>query len=142
MGNYLNPFSVLILIIPVLVFPLMSFGQTAEQNSAQTQQKPQLTFSQSINRSNQELKRSKIYFLSFMKSREASYLTLAATNCANAVKTLKATQAMFPNTTRFYYQAKNKRFTACQFFEELQETASRLDPRYHIKDVSEDGCSF
>ena len=85
---------------------------------------------------------SKTYYLSFQKTREAIYLKLAATHCTNAVKVLKATQVSFPNTTRFYYKAKNRRFTACRFYEELQETALRLDPRHHIKDISNEGCDF
>lgn len=142
MGNRSHAFKFIIAMLLALVFPIISFGQASQQKSTNTPQQTQLTFSQRISQSNKELKRSKIYFLSFKKSHEVSYLTLATTQCTNAINTLKATQAMFPNTTRFYYQAKNKRFTACQFFSKLQDTASRLDPRYHIKDIADDGCNF
>ncbi len=142
MGNHSHSFKFLIFVIIVLAFPMISLGQASQQDSTKTQQKTQLTFSQQISRSNQDLKRSKIYFLSFKKSHEVSYLRLATTQCTSAIKTLKATQAMFPNTTRFHYQAKNRRFTACQFFDKLQDTASRLDPRYHIEDIADDGCNF
>ncbi len=142
MSKHLNSFFFFGLVIFFLVLPLESFSQTTQQKSVPAQPTPQITFSQRINRSSQDLERSNIYFLSFKKSHEASYLTLAATHCAYAISTLKAAQMMFPNTTRFYYQAKNKRFSACQFYKKLKETASRLDPRYHIKDVSDNGCNF
>jgi len=142
MSNHSYSFKLFILMILVLVFPMISFGQASPQTSTKSQVKTQQTFSQRINRSNQDLKRSKIYYLSYKKNHEISYLSLSAAQCTSAIKTLKATQAMFPNTTPFYYKAKNKRFTACQFFDKLQDTASRLDPRYHIKDIADDGCNF
>ncbi len=142
MEMYSNPFIYFCLAILCLVFPLMSFAQTAQQSPLPSQQKYPVPFSKSINQSDRDLKVCKTYYLSFKKSREVSYLKLAETYCSNAIKMLKATQAVYPNTTRFFYKAKNKRLTACKFFKELQETASRLDPLHHIKDVADNGCSF
>ncbi|NQU64507.1 MAG: hypothetical protein HQ517_09525 [SAR324 cluster bacterium] len=94
-----------------------------------------------MNKSDRDLKLCQTYYLSYKKGQEASYLKLAETYCISAIKVLKATQANYLNTTRFYYRAKNKRYAVCQFFEELQATASRLDIRHHIKDA-DGGCSF
>lgn len=120
----------------------MSYSQNAQQQAAPAQKRPKTTFSQSMNQSIQDLKWSKTYYLSYKKTNEAIYLKLAATHCANAINVLKATQASFPNTTRFYYKAKNKRFEACRFFGDIQETALRLAPSNQIKNIASDGCDF
>jgi len=142
MGIYLKPFGYFLLSIIFCVCPMMLVGQTAQQKSTQIQQKNRLTFSQGMNQSAQELKWSHTYYQSFKKTQTASYLKLAATHCANAIKLLETTQAMFPNTTRFYYKAKNKRFAVCQFYGKLQETALRLAPEYHIEDIANHSCKF
>ena len=124
------------------LIPNLVWGQTEPQGAQPAPPKPKVTFSQNMNQTNRELDWSRTYYLSFQKTKEAIYLKLAGAHCANAIKVLKATQASFPNTTRFHYKAKNKRYTACRFFEELQETALRLGPSHHIQDLPNEGCDF
>lgn len=135
-------FKYSLLVATLWIAPIVASGQTDQQQSAPVQKKPKIVFSQNMNQSNRELNWSRTYFLSFKKTREAIYLKLAATHCANAIKVLKATQAGFPNTTPFYYKAKNRRYTACGFFQQLQETALRLAPAHHIEDLTNQECDF
>lgn len=131
-----------VLIITLWSTPLTAFGQANQQQKAPVRKSPKVTFSQNMTLAKSELGWSKTYYQSFKKTKEAVYLKLAATHCANAVKVLKATQTGLPNTTRFYYKAKNQRYSTCRFFEQLQETALRLPPEHHIGDLPDHGCDF
>lgn len=124
------------------ILPLSVLCQGTVQQQAPVPKRPKVTYSRNMTIASRELNWSQTYFDSYKKTKEAIYLKLAATHCTNAVNVLKATQASLPNTTRFYYKAKNKRFDACRFFKKLQDTALRLDPRHYINDLHDGGCKF
>ena len=135
-------FKIGIITIWILLIPLVATGQTARKNTVQEQQQPKIRFSKNISQSNREMNWSRTYYLSFQKTNETIYLKLSADHCANAIRVLRTTQDSFPNTTPFYYKAKNKRVIACRFYNSLQETALRLGPDHYIYDLSDNGCDF
>lgn len=126
----------------ILLIALSANGQTPQQTPATVQQTPKTTFSQNMNLAGREINWSQTYFQSFHKTGETTYLDLAAKHCINAIKVLKATQTRFPNTTRFYYMAKNKRFDACKLYETLQEAALRLGAPRQMQDLTAQECDF
>lgn len=68
---------------------------------------------------------SKIYYSSFKRSAEISYLKLAGANCAQSIRVLYSVQNQFPSTTKFHHQARQRRRVACSYYNLLQEAGRR-----------------
>lgn len=95
-----------------------------------------------MEQSAKELKWSNIYYQSFKRTNETSYLRLSAQHCLNAIQSLNETQSMLSKTTRFHYEAKSKKNQACQFYITLQKISHRLAQEHHLENVDSYGCDF
>ncbi len=92
--------------------------------------------------SSKQMEWSRIYFESFKKTDEVSYLRLAAQFCLNAISSYHQTQNLLSKTTRFHYQTKKRKITACQFYTTLQLASHHLAVEHHLRPADQNVCTF
>ncbi|MDT8446463.1 MAG: hypothetical protein RRB13_06150 [bacterium] len=85
---------------------------------------------------------SKTYYESFKRSQEYRYLRLAADYCLRSMQILYDTQNSLKKTESFYYQTRNKRIYACDYYELLQEASYQLETSQYLTDPPGSWCDF
>lgn len=109
----------------ILAYNLACFqGAVFAQEPVQPK-KQEIPFSVSMDKAANAQGWSKIYYASFKRSSEVTYLKLAGSNCASSIRILYSVQNQFASTTKFHHMARNKRRVACSYYNLLQEVGRR-----------------
>lgn len=126
-------------------FPVTAAAQTSTtqtQSGNRVRDPAKIKYNYRMEQSFKQMKWSQIYFESFKKTEEISYLNLAARHCLNAISSFHQTQNLLSKTTRFHYQTKKKKMAACQFYNTLQLASHHLAVEHHLKPADQKVCSF
>ncbi len=111
-------------------------GQSSATTPQQKKKSPEdIKYTFQLSRAEKDLNWSKRYLESYKKSKEVSYLNLAATFCLKSINRLNNTRNLLSRTTRFYQEANQKRLQACQFYDKLQRHSYLLNPVDHLSDA-------
>ncbi|MDX2471959.1 MAG: hypothetical protein QNL04_15420 [SAR324 cluster bacterium] len=115
---------------PLLLGLMLSYSLISAQAIVFAQdpvapKKKEVPFSASMDRAANAQGWSKIYYASFKRSAEVSYLKLAGSNCAQSIRILYSVQNQFASTTKFHHIARKRRRVACSYYNLLQEVGRR-----------------
>ncbi|OGH01826.1 MAG: hypothetical protein A2600_10550 [Candidatus Lambdaproteobacteria bacterium RIFOXYD1_FULL_56_27] len=103
---------------------------------------PPLPYSERIYQAQTALGWAKVYFESYKRSKEYRYLKLGGDYCLRSIQILYQTQGTLKRTERFYYQTRNQRVYACDFYQALREASFSFESNQYLADPPGAYCSF
>ena len=103
---------------------------------------PPLPYSERMYQAQTALGWAKVYFESYKRSKEYRYLKLGGDFCLQSIQILYQTQGSLKRTERFYYQTRNQRIHACDFYQALREASFSFDSNRYLADPPGAYCSF
>ena len=123
----------------LILAPIFAFTQT--NPSQQPKQTAAFDFVKQTEISRKELSWGKMYMNSYQRTSEIKYLNLAAKHCFNAVKSYHLTQISLKKRTRFTYQTKSERLSACSYYKTIYNTSRHLKEEYHLLPINPIYCT-
>ena len=126
------------------MFPNFIFAQASNQETQpnRVSDPAKIKYNYRMEQSVNAIRWSQVYFRSFKKTHEVTYLELAAQYCLSAIQSLHQTQNLLSKTTRFHYQTKKKKLEACEFYNSLQLASHHLAVEHHLKSADPNVCEF
>jgi len=137
-------YILLIIFLAAGLYPSNVLSQAENQQTApnSVRDPAKIKFNYRMEQSSKQMHWSRIYYQSFKKTEEVSYLELAARYCLSAIQSLHETQNLLSKTTRFHYQTKKKKMAACKFYNSLQLASHHLAVEHHLKPADQNICGL